>query len=234
VELSAAAPTAYRVSRPAGAQQLLVAAQTISVSAGQVVNAASFSTLIAPGALVSIFGAGLSGAGGVSTVEVDGTAARIVFASAFQINAQIPPGAAPGTATLRVRSPFGTVDRSIEIAAVAPAIFTLGEGLGAVVNQDGQINSATAPAPRGQVIVIYGTGFGGTRAQGQLQVAVTAVTATLNGRPLTINYAGLTPGFIGLYQVNAQIPNDLPPALDYRLLLRQTGTESNGVTVGVQ
>jgi uncharacterized protein (TIGR03437 family) len=234
VELSAASPTAYRISRPPGSQQLLVAAQTISVQAGQVVNAASFGMRVAPGTLVSIFGAGLSGAGSASAVEVDGAAAPVGFASAFQINAQIPSSIAPGTAVLRIRSPFGTLERPLEVSAVAPAIFTLGDGIGAVVNQDGQINSATAPATRGQVIVIYGTGFGATLAQGQLQVAVTAVSATLGGVALTTNYAGLTPGIVGLYQVNALIPSSLPPALDYQLVLRQGGVDSNSVTVGVQ
>ena len=233
VELSAATPAAFRVSRPGGAQ-LLLAAQTLSVQASQVVNSASFSRLVAPGTLISIFGAGLAGSGALPAVEVDGVPARVGFASPFQINAQIPPSAAPGTATLRIRSPFGTVDQSLEIVLASPAIFTLGAGIGAVVNQDGQINSPFAPAPRGQTIVIYGTGFGATRAQGQLQVAVTPLTATLNGRSLTVSYAGLTPGIVGLYQANTLIPNDLPPALDYRLVLRQATVDSNPVNVAVQ
>ena len=102
------------------------------------------------------------------------------------------------------------------------------------MNQDGQINAPFAPASRGQVIVVYGTGFGATRAQGQLQVASTPLTAALSGRSLTINYAGLTPGFVGLYQANLLIPNDLPPALDYQLVLRQASVDSNPVNVAVQ
>lgn len=233
VELSAGTPAAYRISRPSGAQ-LLLAAQTLSVPASNVVNSASFSRLVAPGTLITIFGAGLSGPGATPTVELDGTPAQVGFASSFQINAQIPPTAAPGTATLRIRSPFGTIDQPLEIVAVAPAIFTLGGGIGAVVNQDGQINSPFAPVPRGQVIVIYGTGFGATRAQGQLQVAVTPLSAFLNDRAITVAYAGLTPGIVGLYQANALIPSDLPPALDYRLVLRQATTDSNAVNVAVQ
>ncbi len=237
VELSGATPAAYRVSRPNGAS-LLVAAQTLTFRADQVLNSASFSRLVAPGTLITIFGAGLSSPvntpGPPPSVEVDGVAAAIGFASSFQINAQIPPAAAPGRATLRIRTAFGSVEQSLDIATVAPAIFTLGPGLGAVVNQDGQINSSTAPVPRGQAIVIYGTGFGVTRAQGQLQVAVTPVEAFLNGRQLTVAYAGLTPGIVGLYQANAIIPRDLPPALDYRLTLRQANVESNPVNLAVQ
>ncbi len=233
VELSAATPAAYRVSR-SGNAQLLVAAQTLTIRAEQVVNAASFSRLLAPGGLVSIFGAGLAASATPPTVEVDGVAAVISFASPFQINAQIPPSTAPGTSTLRLRSPFGTVDQPVTVSLVAPAVFTLGVGVGAIVNQDEQINSPFAPASRGQVIVVYGTGFGATRAQGALQVASTPMTATLSGRPLTVNYAGLTPGFIGLYQANLLIPNDLPPALDYQLVLRQATVDSNPVNVAVQ
>ncbi|MBY0505141.1 MAG: hypothetical protein K2X03_14610 [Bryobacteraceae bacterium] len=233
VELSAATPAAYRVSRPNGAQ-LLVAAQTLTVRADQVVNAASFSRILAPGALVSIFGAGLSAAGSPTALEVDGAPAAIGFVSPFQINAQIPPTASPGQATLRVRSPFGVTEQPITISPVAPAIFQLGGGIGAVVNQDGQINGPTAPVSRGQVIVVYGTGFGATRAQGQLQIAASPMTAFLNDQAVTVNYAGLTPGFVGLYQANLLIPNNLPPLLDYRLVLRQAGVESNAVTVSVQ
>ncbi len=233
VELSAATPAAYRISRPNGGP-LLLAAQTLTVSTGQVVNSASFGRTVSPGTLVTIFGTGLSGTTGVPTVEIDGVAAPVGFASAFQINAQIPPMATPGMATLRIRSPYGSVEQPLEIAEVAPAIFTLAPGMGAVVNQDGSINTPNSPSPRGQAIVIYGTGFGTTRAQAQLQVATVPITAMLNGRPITVLFSGLTPGIVGLYQANAIIPSDLPPALDYRLVLRQAATESNTVTVAVQ
>ncbi len=233
VELSAASPVSYRVSRPNGGA-LLLAAQTISTSASQVVNAASFGPAVAPGTLISIFGAGLASAGSVPVVEVDGVPAVVNFATPFQVNAQIPAAAVPGLATLRVRSGFGAAEVPLTISAVAPAIFVLGDGTGAVVNQDGTINSAVTPVPRGQAIVAYGTGLGATRQSGQLQVAVSPVTAQLGTRAATVLYGGLTPGIMGLYQVNILIPNDLPPALDYRLVIRQGSTESNAVTVAVQ
>lgn len=233
VELSASAPAAYRISRPNGGT-LLLAAQTATVQPSQVVNSASFGRQVSPGALITIFGAGLATSTALPAMEVDGVPAPVGFATPFQINAQIPTGAAPGTATLRIRSPFGTAELPLSISTVSPAIFTLGSGQGAIVNQDGKINSSAAPANRGQAIVIYGTGLGATRAQGQLQVAITPVTVTLGERALTVAYAGLTPGIPGLYQVNAMIPNDLPPALDYRLVLGQAGVESNAVIVAVQ
>jgi len=233
VALSALSPAAYRISRPSGGQ-LLLAAQTLTTRPEQVVNSASFSRAVAPGGLISIFGAGLAGSSGLPTVEVDGVPASVSFASPFQINAQVPPATTPGTSTLRIRSPFGTVDQPLPVVPVAPSVFVLDGGLGAIVNPDGRINSPTAPASRGQVIVVYGTGFGVTRAQGQLQVAVSPLTAFLNELALTVNYAGLTPGFIGLYQANLLITNGIPPALDYRLLLRQAGEESNPVPLAVQ
>ena len=233
VALSASSPASYRISRLNGGP-LLLAAQTLTTRPEQVVNSASFSRSVAPGGLISIFGAGLAGASGLPTVEVDGVPAAVSFASPFQINAQVPPATAPGTSTLRIRSPFGTMDQPLPVVPVAPSVFVLDSGLGAIVNPDGRINSPVAPVSRGQVIVVYGTGFGVTRPQGQLQIAAAPLTAFLNDLPLTVNFAGLTPGFIGLYQANLLIQNGIPPALDYRLVLRQTGAGSNPVPLAVQ
>lgn len=234
VELNAGSgTTSYRIARGAGSQYL-VAAQTVSLDLNGIVNAASFAPQFAPGAIVSLFGAGLARPEFDTSVEFGGRPGRVLFASPFQLNVQIPPDAPPGDTSLRVRSAFGQADSPVALSEVAPAIFLLGPDRGAILNQDNSINSPTQPALRGQAVVIFGTGFGATRAQGNLQLTQTPVTAVLAGRTLQAAFAGLTPGFFGLYQVNLIVPPDLAPGTNLRLFLTQGVSQSNTVALSVQ
>jgi uncharacterized protein (TIGR03437 family) len=134
-----------------------------------------------------------------------------------------------------VRSAFGEARQNVEVWDVAPAIFLLGSpAVGAVVNQDGGLNGPSAPLARGQTLVIYATGLGAVTARGGLSVAVQPVTVVLNGVELAAAYAGLTPGYAGLYQVNVTIPVTNPPGLVLPLALKQGGRLSNSVLVAVQ
>ncbi|HEY1342942.1 MAG TPA: Ig-like domain-containing protein, partial [Bryobacteraceae bacterium] len=233
VDLSAATAAIYKVSRPAAA--LAVSAQTASFTAAGVVNAATFAAGIAPGGLMSIFGSGLSGAGSATAVDIDGVAARMIFATPFQINAEVPATIAPGSHTLRVRSAFGTVEQTVTIASVAPGIFTIGNPpAGAVLNQDYTLNAATNPLPRGQALQIYATGLGAVVRQGVYSVTAAPVTVVLNGTELPAAFAGLAPGFIGLYQVNVVIPPLVAPGLGISLTLKQGTVGSNSVGIALQ
>jgi uncharacterized protein (TIGR03437 family) len=136
---------------------------------------------------------------------------------------------------LRVKSAYGTAQQQIAISTVAPAIFLLnGSSEGAVLNQDNSINTALTPLPRGQVLQVYATGLGATTKQGQYSVTSTAVTAVVNGTELATGFAGLAPGYVGLYQVNVPIPATLPPGSGISLTLKQGGQLSNAVTIALQ
>jgi uncharacterized protein (TIGR03437 family) len=126
------------------------------------------------------------------------------------------------------------MDQQIEIRELAPALFKLDAQRGAIVNQNGVINSPTTPAPRGQVVLVFGTGFGEVVRQGNLSVTAKAVIAKINGVDVPVAFAGLAPGFIGLYQLNLQIPANMPPGLDVTLSVQQGGVASNPVTISVQ
>jgi uncharacterized protein (TIGR03437 family) len=233
LELSGAAPATYKVIR--NRLTLVVLPQDLGFAAETVVNAATFGRGIAPGGIMSIFGTGLAGGGVATTVTVDGVAADVLAASAFQINAVVPVGTAPGRRTVRVRSGYGSAEQVVDVAEVAPAIFLIGNPpTGAVVNQDGRVNGAASPLARGQTLVIYGTGLGAVAARGELSEAVTPVTVVLNGVELGVAYSGLTPGYTGLYQVNVAIPLGTPPGLGLPLTLKQGGQLSNVVLVAVQ
>jgi uncharacterized protein (TIGR03437 family) len=233
VELSGAAPATYKVTR--NRLNLILTPQDTGFSADAVVNAATFGPGIAPGGIMSIFGTGLAGEGATTTVEVEGVAARVLSASAFQINAVVPLGTAAGIRSVQVRSGYGLARQSVEVSEVAPAIFLLGSPtVGAVVNQDGTLNGPAAPLARGQTLVIYATGLGAVAPRGGFQVAVEAVVVVLNGVELPVTYAGLTAGYPGLYQVNVAIPVANPPGLGLSLALKQGGRMSNTVPVAVQ
>ncbi len=61
-----------------------------------------------------------------------------------------------------------------------------------------------------------------------------AVEAQLGGQPATVHFAGLAPGFVGLYQVNVEIPADVASGSEVPLVLLQNGVPSNTVTIAVQ
>jgi uncharacterized protein (TIGR03437 family) len=60
------------------------------------------------------------------------------------------------------------------------------------------------------------------------------VAVLLNGTELPVLFAGLAPGFIGLYQVNVTIPASTPPGLGIPLALKAGGQQSNSVLVALQ
>ena len=226
----------YQAARTNGL--LTLSTPAVSFTTAAVLNAASYTGGLAPGEIVSIFGSGLAGAGATTQVTVGGQSAQVLLASAFQVNAQVPASLAPGNYALAVQSAFGIATQNVTLAAAAPGIFVLsnnsdGTITGAVVNQSGAINSATAPANRGETIVIYATGLGATAAQGSLSVTTSTVQAVLGGTTLPVSFAGLTPGFVGLYQVNVPIPATTAPGLALSLSLVEAGAGSNTVSLAL-
>ncbi len=230
---------AYQASRPAG--KLVVGPQGVAITAGGIVNAATFtqSPGVAPGGLMAIFGAGLSGPAGGTAVQINGETAALLSQSPFQINVQVPGDLAPGTYPITVQSSYGSAQQTVQAQANAPAIFVLSGGTGglpaygAVVNQDGSLNGPASPGQRGQVLVIYCTGLGAVDGATPAN-ATASVSGVLNGVPMPAAFAGPTPGFVGLYQVNLPIPVATPPGIDLPFLLRQSGGDSNTVNVAIQ
>ena len=96
------------------------------------------------------------------------------------------------------------------------------------------MNSQANPAKRGDTIVIYGTGMGAVAPSGVLSGTVALVSATLSGNYLPVAFAGLAPGFVGLYQVNVTIPSSTAPGLAQSLILSQNGQSSNTVILALQ
>jgi uncharacterized protein (TIGR03437 family) len=90
-------------------------------------------------------------------------------------------------------------------------------GIFAIANPDYSVNSASNPAKAGTYVVIYGTGQGASNTAetdgtliSALVVPALAVTASIDGQPATVLYAGSAPGLVaGVLQINLAIPSQL-------------------------
>ncbi len=201
-----------------------VAAELTTVS---LVNAASLLTgPIAPGEIVTVFGSGFDASN--TQLLFNGQVATLFYASATQINALAPSTLAPGSsATLSVVVDGAPVaGSSVSIVSAALGIFTTNAtGQAAAINQDGSVNSASNPAPRGSVVSIYATGQGSGSA---------TATLTIGGYNAPLLYAGPAPGYSGLMQINAQIPGGfLPPGIQTMVLTVAGASSQPGVTLAI-
>ncbi len=218
-----------------------------------VVDSAGYGPRMAPGSLASLFGTNLANGTasatmfplttslGGATVTVGGVLAPLLFASAGQINFQVPSSAKAGDVTLVVNGPGGnSAAFTFTVAATAPALCQYGTNHAVAQNIDGSLNSDSSPAASGSVITVYLTGLGavdnpvtdGTAApDSPLGSATAMTTATIGPLNATINFFGLTPGFAGLAQANIQVP--ALPSGDYPLVITSGGLVSASAVVSV-
>lgn len=231
--VSGAADASYAVLPDSGTWSL--GPMALQASVAGVVQAASFQPLLAPGSILSIFGAGLpQGNDAADAVLWNGQRLPIFFSDGFQLNTALPEGEA-GPGTLQLASRFGAQSLALETQPLAPAIFSLGNGGAAIVNQDGSLNSPQSPAVRGQFITLYGTGFGSTEGgSGNLRNILVPPTIQFEDSELRPQFAGLAPGFVGLYQLNVLLPGNLRPGLNQNIRLRQGSVSSPDLRISVR
>ena len=218
-----------------------------------VVNAASYGGTIAPDSLASIFGANLAQTTASATldangqlptelastrVEINGVLAPLFYVSPGQINLVIPGGLAPGTATVLIRSTASGFTRSgsVLVRAAAPGVFTndaSGAGPGSILNA---VTYLAAPflvqtpengADTRTRIAVYGTGL---RYADKVTALARDAAGSLNLQVLSVEYAGLAPGYFGLDQVNLLVPPDLDGAGTVSLSLTADDNAANVVT----
>jgi len=181
---------------------------------------------LAPGEIVTIKGAAFDATH--TSVTFDGAPATVFYASTSQLNVLVPSTLQPGNDTTVAIAVSGTVigTMSASVAAAVPGIFTADNGTGQAIalNQDGTFNSAANPAARGDVIALFATGDGGLPPK-----------LLIGGYTCDLVYAGLSPGFPGLLQVNARIPTGfLAPGIQ-QLVLSAGGIDSPpGVTISLR
>ncbi|MBS1787588.1 MAG: cadherin-like domain-containing protein [Acidobacteria bacterium] len=195
------------------------------------------------------------------SVYVNGVAAPLYFTAGTQINYQIPYSTAAGTASVVVLRDDGVASYGgVNAASAAPALFSAdasGKGQAAAQNSDYSRNGDPATSPqtkrarKGDYVVLYGTGAGtqfvnantnqpltvkdGEAATNNPLAATASLpTVTIGGKPATVYFSGLAPGFVGLWQLNVQVPTDAPSGANVEVVVTFSGKTANRVTIAVE
>jgi uncharacterized protein (TIGR03437 family) len=190
--------------------------------------------------------------GGV-TIEINGIPAPIAFVSPTQINFQVPWDA-QGFSHVPVVIMNGTLISATLIVNVkesAPALFSMngvgsGQGVILIAAPNAPIAAPigafpnSRPARRGEYLQIYATGLGavrGTPGDGIFPNGLStsrSPTVLVGGVPATVTFSGLAPGTVGVYQINAQIPDTSLTGDSVPISISLSGATSNTVTVAIQ
>jgi uncharacterized protein (TIGR03437 family) len=211
---------------------------------------------LAPGLVIQIYGSNLAVApqsatgtplpytlGGTS-VLIGGVPAPLFYVSPGQIDAQVPFELAPGNeyqVRVTVNGALSAAE-SIALVSVAPGIAATDSGAAIAQHLDFTLVSDSAPLEPGEYVILYLAGMGVTDtpvASGAASPAIPLVDpsdppiVTLNGNPVDIAFDGLTPGSVGLYQINLQIPSDLADGTA-TIVVTQSGFASNAVTLPIK
>lgn len=229
------------------------------ISAGGITNAASFATSVAPGSIVAVFGtfpiasATLSSfplptaVAGVSLEFGSAPLAPLFYGGSNQINAQIPWELAGESQTTVSAALNGqaSAPQAVTLGATAPGIFIVNSqtAQGAILDLNDQLVSATNPAVKGKYVQIYCTGLGPVSNQpatgapaptSPLAETTFQPVVTMGGIGATVQFSGLTPGEVGLYQINAQVPAGAPSGTALPLIISINGVTSNTATIAIQ
>jgi uncharacterized protein (TIGR03437 family) len=130
---------------------------------------------------------------------------------------------------------------SVTVQQAAPNILTYGTNRAVVQNQDYSLNSSTNSAQVGSYATLYLIGSGPvapTVTDGESAAAsppskeTLNTTVTVGGTEATVLFAGMAPGFVGLVQVDFQVP-DLPSG-DYPIQVSIGTAQSNTPSVTVE
>jgi uncharacterized protein (TIGR03437 family) len=200
-------------------------------SAASIVNTANGSGTLAPFTYISIVGTNLSyttraragrdqfGIAGVN-VYVDGQLALVSFVSPALVVFLLPQNiAGPGRVTLQLtRQGAAGPIVPIDIQDYAPTLFQLDQATAIAAHLDWTIVTPDKPAHAGEFVVLYATGLGPYENMLDYPAAPSAAEAIveraqfqilLDGQAVDnhlIEYAGVAPGLVGVYQINLNLP----------------------------
>jgi uncharacterized protein (TIGR03437 family) len=227
-----------------------------------IVSAADGSASVAPGGLFSITGTNLAPinvasnqiplptALGDSCMTINGDLVPMIFVSPGQINGQIPFDV-QGDATMILNTPAGVSNSFLfNVPAEAPSVFEItvqgwSSAMPTVIRQVGDqwlTVTPTDPIHPNDQLAIFVTGLGAVSPRvtsgypglaNPLSEALFPPVVTLGNTALFVSYAGLAPGEVGVYQINAQVPfHGIPTGTNIPLTITQ-GTQSTTVSVRV-
>ncbi|HLH15844.1 MAG TPA: hypothetical protein VKX45_01420 [Bryobacteraceae bacterium] len=214
---------------------------------------------VAPGSIISIFGASLANtqvtgpsnpmlqALDCSTVQVGGRLLPLFFVSPTQINAQLPDDMQPGAANLTVScTGLPDVQASFTVARNAPGLFqqpSNNVNFAVASHEDGSPVTAGSAARSGELLSLYGTGFGPadhTRPEGFPVPATPPYllldTATVNAGGVAIPAvnAFAAPGTVGLDVIQFRLGDGVPSGTNVQVYVTINGQNSNTVVLPVQ
>ena len=185
---------------------------------------------------------------GVS-VTMGGKPAYIYYISRGLVNV-IAPDLPSGPVTVIVKTPNGSSDSfSTTVTQIGPAFFLWPGNQPVAVHADGTLavkngtfaGTTTISAKPGEIVILFGTGFGPTTPAVPAGVATPSdavyasgqATVTINGASIIVFGAALTPGSAALFQVSIQIPNTLADG-DYPIQVAVGGVQSpSGVVLSI-
>jgi uncharacterized protein (TIGR03437 family) len=254
-------PKVLLVTLVAALFEAAVFAQAPTISAGGIINGASFTASLSPGTFAEIYGQNLSTSTvqatttpwpttlGGAQVSVGGKSAAFSLASPTQLNIQIPVDAAPGSVQVTVTvQGKGSVSATVTLTSYSPGIFTFTptgstQSLGEFLHgKDSSFVTEQSPAQPGETLILVAAGLGptnpsvatGAASPGTPSPATTTVqpTVSVGCQQATVIFAGLSPGIVSLYQVNFTIPTSAPGG-NLPLTLSIGGQTSNSVTLVV-
>ncbi len=215
-----------------------------------ITSAADFTDSLAPGSLVSIFGQNLapaeSTAGSLplptqlsnTCVTVNGFRMPLLYVSPGQINGQLPFELMGQLSTV-LHTPGGRSDiYYAQVQAGAPSIFQLrvsgqeGTFPAVIRARNNQLATLSNPLRPNETGTVFLTGLGevtpqveaGTPAPASpLASALRPPAVTVGGHNAAVLFAGLAPGFAGLYQLNFLVPPDTPRGMQIPLAISSGG-----------
>jgi minor extracellular serine protease Vpr len=178
-----------------------------------------------------------------------GVPVPLFYASGGQVNLQVPwelAGQAQTPLTVSLSSQT-SAPQVMNLAPFAPGIFSInsqGTGQGAILDASYHLVDVSNPATAGTTYIqIYCTGLGavtnqppsGSPAPGSpLAETTTIPTVSIGNVPAQALFYGLAPGYVGLYQVNAQVPAGAPGGAAVPVTISIGGVTSNTVTIAVE
>jgi uncharacterized protein (TIGR03437 family) len=183
-------------------------------------------------------------------VTVNGTPVPIFYSTPGQLGIQIPVDLTGSSASVQVSVGGETsTAQNIPIAPAAPGLFSTdqsGHGQGAILIANTNTLAAptgsipgrvSRPAKPGEFITIFCTGLGAltpalaTGEKGTNNTTANQPSVTIDGNSAMVEFSGIAPGFVGLYQVNVQVPAGTRTAGDIPVVVTIGGIASNTVTI---
>jgi uncharacterized protein (TIGR03437 family) len=226
-----------------------------TVNGASYAPAASANGAIAPGSIVAIFGSNLATAAasasniplpaslGGTSVTMNGAQVPLFYVSGGQVNAQVPFGIPSGSVSIQVqRGSQSTTVQTATVASASPGVFTVnanGSGGGIFLHANYTAVNSSSPAQPGETILIYCTGLGATSPAvtsgngaptSPTSNTVVMPTVTIGGVSSFVSFAGLAPGYVGLYQINAQVPAGVSAGTP-QVIVQMNGVQSNATTI---